>query len=402
MHPQSHHFVHRPSSGFPIEENGIQPNMSARQRHRYARASQRNIKALLAAALVLAILIRGWYCTKKQSIESAAMKECLSPESSNEDTEDSKSSVGALDPTPEPEPEMPQPTKPAVPEKKIHEMKLEPKEYERPEGTDVDWAKVWKEGSTSATNNMAGYQSPETFFDRNTRNMFEKIISLGGTMELRRPSSTAGEGIVTFMITTTPEPWLTEEELEAHPLGPLRKQLCPLAAEFVEDAIKELMASSNAFTAYNPFKEIDLDGYGKILVQLSKDNQYSPNRAAPRHLKAKRPTRDLRTEVYVENTEEAAEEIETALRTGRGVLICHLPEVDIAVALNQPDGIDEAEPILDENFDELDLFRQKLEETVEDFVERTVRNSNNYKVLRITQSLGVRKTTVVSLYGMAK
>ncbi|CDI86665.1 hypothetical protein, conserved [Eimeria praecox] len=377
MHPQSHHFVHRPSSGFPIEENGIQPNMSARQRHRYARASQRNIKALLAAALVLAILIRGWYCTKKQSIESAAMKECLSPESSNEDTEDSKSSVGALDPTPEPEPEMPQPTKPAVPEKKIHEMKLEPKEYERPEGTDVDWAKVWKEGSTSATNNMAGYQSPETFFDRNTRNMFEKIISLGGTMELRRPSSTAGEGIVTFMITTTPEPWLTEEELEAHPLGPLRKQLCPLAAEFVEDAIKELMASSNAFTAYNPFKEIDLDGYGKILVQLLPSDVRAPQ-------------------------EEAAEEIETALRTGRGVLICHLPEVDIAVALNQPDGIDEAEPILDENFDELDLFRQKLEETVEDFVERTVRNSNNYKVLRITQSLGVRKTTVVSLYGMAK
>lgn len=82
--------------------------------------------------------------------------------------------------------------------------------------------------------------------------------------------------------------------------------------------------------------------------------------------------------------------------------MCHLPTVDIAAVLNQPDGIDEPVPILDEEFGELDLFRQKLEETMEVFVEHTVQRSDNYKVIRITQSPGVRRTTVVSLYGKAK
>lgn len=242
------------------------------------------------------------------------------PGSISNDTEDSIGSGEEAGQTQKLGPDTNQPTPPVVPEKKIYEMKLEPQEYERPKTADIDWMRVWMEESTSGQGSIGGYEPPETFLNSKTRQMFEKIVGLGGTMELRKPSTTGKGNWVTFMITTTPEPWLTEEELEMHPLGGLRKQFSPLAAEFVEDAIRDLTKSPHAFVGYNPYKEVDLDGYGKILIQLTKDKQFSPHRILPPHSKANRPTRELRTEVHVKSH----------VRTGPALLMAFATQEDFS------------------------------------------------------------------------
>ncbi|CDJ60785.1 hypothetical protein, conserved [Eimeria maxima] len=361
MHSHSQHPINRQPASLYLVKQDLPSHESAGESRLRPHASRGRGKPLAAAAIVLAVLIRGWYCVMAKPTLPPAGGGRILPGSISNDTEDSIGSGEEAGQTQKLGPDTNQPTPPVVPEKKIYEMKLEPQEYERPKTADIDWMRVWMEESTSGQGSIGGYEPPETFLNSKTRQMFEKIVGLG-VLRLW----------VHIIWRASQEPWLTEEELEMHPLGGLRKQFSPLAAEFVEDAIRDLTKSPHAFVGYNPYKEVDLDGYGKILIQ--------------RKLAA----------------DEAAEEIETALRTGRGVLVCHLPTVDIAAVLNQPDGIDEPVPILDEEFGELDLFRQKLEETMEVFVEHTVQRSDNYKVIRITQSPGVRRTTVVSLYGKAK
>ncbi|CDJ32887.1 uncharacterized protein EMH_0014040 [Eimeria mitis] len=158
------------------------------------------------------------------------------------------------------------------------------------------------------------------------------------------------------------EPWLTEEELKTHPLGPLRKELAPLAVGYVEDAIQELTESLDSSTVYNPFKEVDIDGYGKVLIHGERSTAY-PSSAPPATEERRTPSQELEDRDHLQIS---------------GVLVCHLPGVDVGVVINQPEGVDQAVPILNEEMDgdELDFFRQTLEETIAEFVQTTSKVSS--------------------------
>ncbi|CDJ28084.1 uncharacterized protein EMH_0097790 [Eimeria mitis] len=339
MQSLAQHALDQQPDNVYVREQDAPPDAPLREvHHRPARSSRRIRGCIITAAVVLAILVRGWYYVKRPSVPSPDVREQLFSESHSEEVDESRS-VGETE-----EPEYgPDPS--------------QPEDYQQPKSAEVDREALSQEEST-VVQKSNGYEAPDSFRKSNTQEMFEKIFFFGGTMEFRKPSPKAGEEFLTFMITTTPavrfapqDPWLTEDELKTHPVRQIRKDTAPLAMERVENAIEELVDSLDSQAAYNPFKEITIDGYGKILVQR--------------------------------------------------ILVCHLQDVDIGVVVNQPDGHDEAIPIMNLDMDghELDLFRQTLEDALAEFVEGTRRNGKNYKVLRISESTGVPTTTVASLFG---
>ncbi|CDI82177.1 hypothetical protein, conserved, partial [Eimeria acervulina] len=183
-----------------------------------------------------------------------------------------------------------------------------------------------------------GYPSISSLDEPAASRMFKHLVMFGGAMEITRPLTVQGDVdkpvLGTYLVTCDPKYPLTAVESVYSLQKSIREDVATLLAENVSNALESLMFSEDS--GKNPICSMNVRKFGHLEVQLLNSVQHSPLDAPAPSSSAQRPLIPVKEEMKVTTTAEAAEQIDEKISRGRGVLTCHLEDMDLTVVVTQP------------------------------------------------------------------
>ncbi|CDJ56431.1 hypothetical protein, conserved, partial [Eimeria maxima] len=167
-----------------------------------------------------------------------------------------------------------------------------------------------------------GYPPISSLKDPLAMKIFEHVVMYGGAMEITRPllfeeGFLLAEPVMrTYLITCDPE------------------DLAAALADRISSTLDDLMLVQGPDK--NPMSVLNIKKYGRLEIQLLSSTQHSPLDVPAPYSTAMRPVWPVREDIITSTSAEATELIDAKIARGRGVLTCHLADLDVTVVVSQP------------------------------------------------------------------